>query len=756
MATVGRALIEFLAKGAGQVKGQADKVKNSLKDVKDSGSAAGEAVDGIGKAVQAMGAAGIVAGAARLGGEIATIGMEAERTRNTLNALSGGEADTYIADIQEATNGLVSEMDAASAASMFLSMGLASTSEEAAEMARIATILGGTFKDLGAGDAAAELAVMLSNMSTARLDSFGISSGQVKDRIKELMETVPGMTREMAFLQATMEIGGESADMLSGNLSDTASEFERLQTTVQDFKTDIGLAVVDGIAPMITTGVDLVKTLGEQSEQMLLGAESASDYEDALLASSDAMRAAAINQRALQIQQELGIGKGKALGIAMNEWVQGLDVFSENAFEAAEAQRRLNESLEAAALIEDFAPEMEKYAQSLGLVADAQTDVTATVEEATAAYQQVMQDIAAYNAALQMQAAIQLSLVQQMPEFLNSMGGLADAFAIGTGQLQNHNLSAAEMNQLYQELGLATGQLTMAQIDAATAVRQLSNLWVEGKITAAEYAESLALIQEGAEASGVALETMSQAAIEMSGVDPFAAFADGDIIAADAAAIGEAYSAAFAEISTAAEGMTEVASMEELQSQVAELSATIESLPSGSIDLEFATNAAAALEEVSELTLSVDDVASAVSAVPMITTGAANESADVTQLGADIASLTDWEITVTVHVDYPDGVPPQGGGSGGGGKGGGGAKQHGTTALPGGGATLVGETGPELAVLPQGTRIIPSPRSRAMLNGGGGGGQTVVNHNTFYIRADSFEEIQQEARSRGVQFMEIE
>jgi hypothetical protein len=72
-------------------------------------------------------------------------------------------------------------------------------------------------------------------------------------------------------------------------------------------------------------------------------------------------------------------------------------------------------------------------------------------------------------------------------------------------------------------------------------------------------------------------------------------------------------------------------------------------------------------------------------------------------------------------------IPNQGGGGGGGGNkgnagnegGGSGRRAQGGMAS---GLTLVGEQGPELAVFPPGTNIIPAGQTRAMLSSGGGMG----------------------------------
>lgn len=133
----------------------------------------------------------------------------------------GGDAVLAMEDLRFATRGMVSDADLMAATNKFLSMGIATTTDEAAKLSEIATQLGTAMGE----DATASMenfALMMANQSIPRLDSFGISSGAVRTKITALMEATEGMTREQAFNIAVME-EAEIAMKKVGEQGDTAA-----------------------------------------------------------------------------------------------------------------------------------------------------------------------------------------------------------------------------------------------------------------------------------------------------------------------------------------------------------------------------------------------------------------------------------------------------------------------------------------------------------------------------------------------------
>ena len=154
-----------------------------------------------GLAVVGAGAAAAAAGVGVLGGAIVKMTIDAGQVQGTANTFEklaesiGTDATTAMEGLRAATRGMVADADLMEAGNKFLAMGLADSAEGAAELAEVATQLGMAMGE----DATASMenfALMMANQSIPRLDSFGISSGQVRSRITELMEATEGLTRE--------------------------------------------------------------------------------------------------------------------------------------------------------------------------------------------------------------------------------------------------------------------------------------------------------------------------------------------------------------------------------------------------------------------------------------------------------------------------------------------------------------------------------------------------------------------------------
>lgn len=165
-------------------------------------------------------------------------------TFGALTANIGGATNT-LQQLRDATGGVVTDLSLMQNSNRFLQMGLADTGEEAAKLAHIAVVLGGSMgKD--AGGAMEEFALMLANQSIPRLDTFGISAGRVRTRINELMTETKGLTREQAFMQAVMETAEDSIDNL-GPAADVAfTSLGRLETGFSNFINTVESRAADG------------------------------------------------------------------------------------------------------------------------------------------------------------------------------------------------------------------------------------------------------------------------------------------------------------------------------------------------------------------------------------------------------------------------------------------------------------------------------------------------------------------------------
>jgi hypothetical protein len=237
--------------------------------------------------------------------ELGKMGAQALRTESAFEAISGGadEASKRLEAMQTATRGALSEQEAMGAANQLMQMGLANTAGELQNVTEMAVTLG-TAMGRDASASIDEFAMLLANQSIPRLDTFGISAGKVRTRIKELQEQVEGLSREQAFLQAVQEEGAKAMGRLEGATDEEALAFERLEAKTKDLK----VALAKELAPALATAADagllllewndkIDQALDEQTNRVTRTASSYEDYVEGVLDARVAARKMASTMR---------------------------------------------------------------------------------------------------------------------------------------------------------------------------------------------------------------------------------------------------------------------------------------------------------------------------------------------------------------------------------------------------------------------------------------------------------------------------
>jgi hypothetical protein len=172
---------------------------------------------------------------------------------------------------------MVTDIELMSANSRFLSMGLADSADEAANLSRIAVTLGGAMGK-EAGPAMEEFALLMANQSIPRLDTFGISAGKVRQRIKDLQAATPGLSRETAFMTATMEEAAVAMEKV-GNAVPT-DPYTQLEVSVSNLTDAMKMQAADGLGPtlsLIAEGAQLRRDLNEAIDEGTLSEKRHND-----------------------------------------------------------------------------------------------------------------------------------------------------------------------------------------------------------------------------------------------------------------------------------------------------------------------------------------------------------------------------------------------------------------------------------------------------------------------------------------------
>lgn len=198
-----------------------------------------------------MSFAGVAAGIVTLGKMAFSLDQQREQAANVrkeLQAYSGSAANATAATeaLLAATDHGVDRLSATAMASKLLGMGLAQTSEQVGQLARMAVMLGD--KTLSVQDRMASWNAMLANQSIERLDTFGISSGRVRQRIEELQAADAGLAREQAFVNAVLEIGaGKLADVEAAGVT-AATEVDKLTASWQNMRQALAEKIAPGMS----------------------------------------------------------------------------------------------------------------------------------------------------------------------------------------------------------------------------------------------------------------------------------------------------------------------------------------------------------------------------------------------------------------------------------------------------------------------------------------------------------------------------
>lgn len=225
------------------VTGQAEKalggMTGKLKGMGGLAKTAGLALAG---GIAAVGTAAVAAAGAITKFTVDAAALEGVRqTFDNLAQSIGTTSEALLIDLRGATRSMVADSDLMQAANKFMSMGLAGTQEEAARLAEMATQLGMAM-GVDATTAMEDFALMLANQSIPRLDTFGISSGTVRERINELMAETEGLTREQAFMQAVMEQGTITMDKVGEQSENAGARMAMLRASIDNAKLAIGQA----------------------------------------------------------------------------------------------------------------------------------------------------------------------------------------------------------------------------------------------------------------------------------------------------------------------------------------------------------------------------------------------------------------------------------------------------------------------------------------------------------------------------------
>ena len=408
-----------------------NKVKSEIKGVGDSGKEAQGGVKGFGSSLTSvMGTAAMVTGAVvAVGAAIKEVyntakegaALEYARTRfDNLAESIGTVSDALLSDLREATSGMVSDADLVAGAADFMALGLANTHEEVVRLTTVAGALGMNMN---------QLVLTLTNQTTMRFDTLGVSVDGFKEKVQAL--EAAGYSAQEAFTEAFLQQAEEQIKRV-GDISETsAGKIMTMEASFQNLSDAIKLSMadaLDGLAPLMA---DLADGL---TENVTVG----SQFRVVIDSLSDAYEAGNITGSEYRsILREIGVHSGMG---------------AVTADQLAIAQEALNRVMLESGLIIDMTAE-SLIAES---IAAAQAGLSA--EELVPPMEAVAD--ATNNADMAMRRYSESLLFKIASEGLSA--DAAYDLAVAMGLVDQNTVAATEQVNVYKSL-LDAGMITQAQ-----------------------------------------------------------------------------------------------------------------------------------------------------------------------------------------------------------------------------------------------------------------------------------------------------
>lgn len=180
--------------------------------------------------------------------DLTALGQQSKIASATFEALAGSAdiAAARLEALRKATGNTVDDLTLMQSSNKLLQMDLAQNTEDLARFTEIATKLGRAM-GTDVNTSLENFALLLANNSYLRLDTFGISSAKVRERVKELKEEIEGLDTSTAFMQATLEEGEKALNRLGAAAEAGETSFERVRVELGNFAVELAEAAAGGL-----------------------------------------------------------------------------------------------------------------------------------------------------------------------------------------------------------------------------------------------------------------------------------------------------------------------------------------------------------------------------------------------------------------------------------------------------------------------------------------------------------------------------
>lgn len=230
------------------------------KRMSNSTSMTGDAFNKMGLAIAGAITAFGLRGVKRMAEDLYEVGVNARRTEVYLQSWGNqvGNVADLMTRLRSVSRGVVDDASLMQGASVMMSMGLAHNADD---LERLTEIGVGFAQAMGKDvqSSMENLYLLLANQSYLRLDTLGISAGQVRELRKQYREA--GLSSSDAFVQAFMDVAERKLPQMMSVADAAATPVQRFQTHWDNAWQDLG----EGFA----TAIDGILGIAEKSGPLL-------------------------------------------------------------------------------------------------------------------------------------------------------------------------------------------------------------------------------------------------------------------------------------------------------------------------------------------------------------------------------------------------------------------------------------------------------------------------------------------------------
>ncbi|MDX9779625.1 MAG: hypothetical protein RBT66_01155 [bacterium] len=250
--------LKIVISALNKASGDLNKVKLDIQGIKGAGEESSSAVDSFGSSLT-----GLIGNAALVTAAVAGVGLAikevyesakeaaeldyAQTKFDNLAASIGTVSDALLGDLRNATSGMVSDAELVAGAADFMALGLAKTHEEVVRLTTVAGALGMNMN---------QLVLTLTNQTTMRFDTLGVSVDGFKEKVKALEDA--GMSANDAFKEAFLQQAEEQIERVGSKADTAAGSFARFEAATANLKNALANELLPLITPLVEGLTDII------------------------------------------------------------------------------------------------------------------------------------------------------------------------------------------------------------------------------------------------------------------------------------------------------------------------------------------------------------------------------------------------------------------------------------------------------------------------------------------------------------------